>query len=1350
MVFKIKYKKKMKEFNLAKNLGILALTLVMIFGIISVGDNKITGKAIVDVTGRAAGTIDWGVGEGEKTTADMGTLLKPIDLGNIRHSTIDYRVANIAGERVLIWEDSGKAMVAPIDDPDYHAWTTDPSTGGPTLITNSISDATHLTVDRPAVSSTGLRVTVGDLPITRPTRGKDEQDTDPAGIFNFIANGNNGRISFEIDHDNDAATPSELHVLPQEYVDAVRQEIPYDLELQGIALGLMGVEVGRSYDEFGNTGASRVRLQDGYIALRDIIGSKTTDTISVFLFDDIPDSAGPLEQAADNTAAYVRDKYGRSIGKEEAMRLLEDPTFAIRASVYQLVPIANQYRDLDMRSEDVYYAAGVEWNSGQGTMDVAVTQSLVDRLASDRGVSLANAGTQILEDGEVVKYNFVVDGKKGSAHWESIARVLNEYGITTASGGAISSSLVQGNLPLYEQEIKNLYTDRVGRIPSVIRLTADPTRPDSHDVGFAASRIGRQILPQLEGTTRSRETYLIDVVNTPEGPASDAEGTIILPANNDFQLSPNFRSSEFNDQDSLVEITRWRTDLTREQRAALVNQEVKVNTRLVQSLEDIRARLSARYIRDEPGVTGVEIELNSGYRNEQYNSMLPGASASSKHPDGMAIDMKVIKLYSDGRKEIVPPMDVAGIIDEWHPDKFGLLPHATGDFMHFEVLRSAETKAIRGVELTPLPTETDDEYRARVARYGEEEVWGAGRHHNPYIDSINVRGSINPVIPTPPASTTPPTATATSAFTIWVDDGMGGVKEETLLPEYDTEAKARKYAIDKYGRSPIKIEKSAPAGMEKFYIVVDGVLHPEPIYAATAAEADKAAKAEHGPGASARPTKKPPGGLTERTVKVNGKDQKIVWDELLGVYWDKGKEYSYSTLSSDWSAFVRTKRLSTTVTASEYYEDGVLSHGTIGIMEFDADTYNDILTFAKTKGNDVSIDPNGNSLEITKDGQPILIATGTRSTGETKIEQDFVKNSKGDWKPQDIVHRTYDPAKNVQTERTEQINFDTNNDGKIDENDHEGGKHTKDLEIDFKTNGRGGYNKDSGNWEDDDILTYTDYTFDNEKGEQIKEKITYDSDTLEPTGVEVWEDGVRDSSKDRARITKLKDQNKWRNNLFDLERVTTEFSGLAGYSRLFMDDEDIQDWKLTVDEYFSYNVFGEEFWVSQICEKKIEDIPDNVLVITTPSGLIATGAHIEGERSQPITYPNGTVLYLYKITFVINNPEGGYEDLEANVLLMGQRNINLFEENQKIDEGEVIKKLGEEAIIQYSKFDYKKVCIQFSRNLQSLDGETQDEVCTKIITSDTPASVYTPPPFEELREGETPPGPDDGSELVDF
>jgi hypothetical protein len=165
-----------------------------------------------------------------------------------------------------------------------------------------------------------------------------------------------------------------------------------------------------------------------------------------------------------------------------------------------------------------------------------------------------------------------------------------------------------------------------------------------------------------------------------------------------------------------------------------------------------------------------------------------------------------------------------------------------------------------------------------------------------------------------------------------------------------------------------------------------------------------------------------------------------------------------------------------------------------------------------------------------------------------------------------------------------------------------------------------------------------------------------------------------------------------------------------------MEDEALAEWREKVDDFLCKTVIagGTECWTSKICSAWVENEPQGGLMYTeTSSGTLDIAVHVEGQKD-PLIYDEGagqTSEFLYKLTYVVKNPSK--KPLTFNVVVEGeQRTARLYDKDVVVDPGSQSTRMGNSAIVQYSNFDYKRVCIRFGMKPQSLD--IPNEVCNMI------------------------------------
>jgi len=177
--------------------------------------------------------------------------------------------------------------------------------------------------------------------------------------------------------------------------------------------------------------------------------------------------------------------------------------------------------------------------------------------------------------------------------------------------------------------------------------------------------------------------------------------------------------------------------------------------------------------------------------------------------------------------------------------------------------------------------------------------------------------------------------------------------------------------------------------------------------------------------------------------------------------------------------------------------------------------------------------------------------------------------------------------------------------------------------------------------------------------------------------------------------------------------------GIGRFFSLFMDEEDLEEWREDVDEVLCSTVIagGIECWTSEICALWVDNrIGEGMVYAETPEGMLTLAAHIEGERTIVET-PGGTE-YLYKITYTVTNPEEG--SIGFNVYLYGDRETPLYSDNIILEEGESHSRVGSSAVVQYSSNSYNKLCIIFTEEID-IAGDSTRQVCNSIGKYSGPA-----------------------------
>ena len=248
-------------------------------------------------------------------------------------------------------------------------------------------------------------------------------------------------------------------------------------------------------------------------------------------------------------------------------------------------------------------------------------------------------------------------------------------------------------------------------------------------------------------------------------------------------------------------------------------------------------------------------------------------------------------------------------------------------------------------------------------------------------------------------------------------------------------------------------------------------------------------------------------------------------------------------------------------------------------------------------------------------------------------------------------------------------------------------------------------------------ITERKYDTNKETGKETEDytEITTDSMTGEPLLVMVKKGN--NVAPDNEKLNTLKKQFKTKQFFSTLDFALTEFQGLGYYATWFMSDEALESWRESVDKTFATMYLGTEYWASAICSSNIDRDQKGVAYIDTKSGLAGVAAHIEASKSGPIINQTATE-YLYKITFMVTNGDWendpkALEEMEFNVYLYGEKEAKLMNENKKLKKGESFGIIRSDAIVQYSQYDYDKICISF-KDVPSFWSLTSKELCNEI------------------------------------
>jgi hypothetical protein len=206
-----------------------------------------------------------------------------------------------------------------------------------------------------------------------------------------------------------------------------------------------------------------------------------------------------------------------------------------------------------------------------------------------------------------------------------------------------------------------------------------------------------------------------------------------------------------------------------------------------------------------------------------------------------------------------------------------------------------------------------------------------------------------------------------------------------------------------------------------------------------------------------------------------------------------------------------------------------------------------------------------------------------------------------------------------------------------------------------------------------------------------------------------------------------------------------QYAGMAGWSSLFFEEEFLEDWRTTVNEFFCKTIIlgGIDCWASKICGRYADITPSRggVLFSSPVGGAPQAVAHIEGKKSLPIPHGSETIR-VYTVTFGITNTLD--KTMTYNVQFKGPaRTANWWGESRSLNEGGTASALGGSALIKTSRHQYGEVCLEFSPHIRSFDGREIDRVCNSFVQHAGGASApYGAEANETASQADTPQAPD--------
>jgi hypothetical protein len=265
---------------------------------------------------------------------------------------------------------------------------------------------------------------------------------------------------------------------------------------------------------------------------------------------------------------------------------------------------------------------------------------------------------------------------------------------------------------------------------------------------------------------------------------------------------------------------------------------------------------------------------------------------------------------------------------------------------------------------------------------------------------------------------------------------------------------------------------------------------------------------------------------------------------------------------------------------------------------------------------------------------------------------------------------------------------------------------------------------------------YTEITTDTQTGEPLAIEIKKDK---ENTAASADEDGeITGDAADELKTL----HGQWTSRQFISRYLLdplTQYRGIGYFPSFFLDKDWLKGWREDVDRFFAEHYLGTEYWVSDICEFKVDEVRSRgVAFVSTRTGVAAIGAHIEASRSLPIEPPEESEEekeYIYKITFNVKNGEfdkdpNAIEELRFDVKLRGATEVDLFTSKFKVKQGESFGRTGSDpnngAIVLASRALFDEICLIFDEIPFSWTEKTlknENELCNKIAEPKTEATT---------------------------
>lgn len=195
----------------------------------------------------------------------------------------------------------------------------------------------------------------------------------------------------------------------------------------------------------------------------------------------------------------------------------------------------------------------------------------------------------------------------------------------------------------------------------------------------------------------------------------------------------------------------------------------------------------------------------------------------------------------------------------------------------------------------------------------------------------------------------------------------------------------------------------------------------------------------------------------------------------------------------------------------------------------------------------------------------------------------------------------------------------------------------------------------------------------------------------------------------------------------------SQYTGLGGFSSFFLDKEFLSEWRNSVEKFFAENYLGSEYWASAICSSYADGVGEGIIFADTPGGLAQFAAFVRGSRTMGATNEKGETEFIYRFEANVRNgassdDEDAPNPLRFNMIVRGDRQVNIFSQPQSITPGGRFKRVGTSSIVGYSTHSYYQVCLQFE-TVPARWRMSGNELCSTIkISAGAPSLVTAVPP----------------------